>query len=251
MSNPTSNFGWQMPQPTDLVTDLPADFEVFGQAVDTSLADLKGGSTGQVLSKNSNTDMDFVWVTSDDANAIQNSIVNAKGDIIGASANDTPAITSVGANGEMLVADSTTATGLDWKTATEQYPWQTWTPSYFNLTIGNGTVIARYQQIGKLVNVFFRLTFGSTTTFTSYPQISLPVLGARNNYLTNGTSHIEDAGVTAYTGPVYMESNDRFQALGNFSNTTYTNAAFLTANTIPFTWGTNDFLQATFTYEAV
>jgi hypothetical protein len=38
MSNPTSNFGWQMPTATDLVTDLPADFEVFGQAVDTDLA---------------------------------------------------------------------------------------------------------------------------------------------------------------------------------------------------------------------
>jgi hypothetical protein len=61
MTNPTSNFGWQMPTATDLVTDLPADFEVFGQAVDTSLADLKGGTTGQILTKNSNTDMDFVW----------------------------------------------------------------------------------------------------------------------------------------------------------------------------------------------
>jgi hypothetical protein len=65
MANPTSNFGWQMPTPTDLVTDLPADFEVFGQAVDTSMADLKGGTTGQILAKNSNTDMDFVWVAND------------------------------------------------------------------------------------------------------------------------------------------------------------------------------------------
>jgi len=61
MSNPTSNFGWQMPTATDLVTDLPADFEVFGQAVDTSLADLKGGTTGQLLSKATGTDMDFTW----------------------------------------------------------------------------------------------------------------------------------------------------------------------------------------------
>jgi len=37
MANPTTNYGWQMPTPTDLVTDLPADFEVFGQAVDNSL----------------------------------------------------------------------------------------------------------------------------------------------------------------------------------------------------------------------
>ena len=50
-----------MPTATDLVTDLPADFEVFGQAVATSMADLLGGTTGQILTKNSNADMDFVW----------------------------------------------------------------------------------------------------------------------------------------------------------------------------------------------
>jgi len=105
-----------MPTSTDLVTDLPADFETFGQAVDTSLAELKGGTTGQVLSKTSNTDMDFTWVTTDDANAIQNSIVDAKGDIVAASANDTPARLAVGNNGETLVADSSTSTGLRWNT---------------------------------------------------------------------------------------------------------------------------------------
>ena len=54
-----------MPTNTDLVTDLPADFAVFGQAVDTSMADLKGGTTGQILSKATNTDMDFTWITND------------------------------------------------------------------------------------------------------------------------------------------------------------------------------------------
>jgi hypothetical protein len=66
MTNPTSNFSWQMPTPTDLVTDLPADFEVFGQAVDTDLADLLGGTTGQVLSKTSATDLAFTWIEQDD-----------------------------------------------------------------------------------------------------------------------------------------------------------------------------------------
>jgi hypothetical protein len=120
MANPTSNFNWQMPTASDLVTDLPADFEVFGQAVDTSLADLKGGTTGQVLSKASNTNMDFTWVTTDDANAIQNSIVDAKGDIVAASANDTPARLAVGNNGETLVADSSTSTGLRYTAGTVQ-----------------------------------------------------------------------------------------------------------------------------------
>ena len=92
MSNPTSNFGWQMPTPTDLVTDLPADFEVFGQAVDSSLADLKGGTTGQVLSKNSNTDMDFVWVT------------DAAGDITGVTAGT--GISGGGTSGTVTITNS-------------------------------------------------------------------------------------------------------------------------------------------------
>ena len=66
MANPTTNFGWIMPTATDLVTDLPADFNVFGQAVDTSMAQLKGGTTGQVLSKTSATDMAFTWIEQDD-----------------------------------------------------------------------------------------------------------------------------------------------------------------------------------------
>jgi hypothetical protein len=66
MANPTTYFGWVMPTATDLVTDLPADFNVFGQGVDTSMQDLLGGTTGQVLSKASNTSMDFAWIEQDD-----------------------------------------------------------------------------------------------------------------------------------------------------------------------------------------
>ena len=118
MSNPTTPFSWQMPTATDLVTSLPADFEVFGQAVATSMADLLGGTAGQVLAKNTNADMDFVWVAQDDSNAIQNTIVDAKGDLIGATAADTPARLAVGTNGQVLTADSTAATGLAWATPT-------------------------------------------------------------------------------------------------------------------------------------
>ena len=109
MANPTSNFGWQMPTPTDLVTDLPADFEVFGQAVDTTLVDLKGGTSGQVLAKASNTDMDFSWVAIDPL-----LILDAKGDLITATAADTPARLAVGSNDQVLTVDSSTSTGLKW-----------------------------------------------------------------------------------------------------------------------------------------
>jgi len=54
------------------------------------------------------------WVGFDDSNAIQNSIVDAKGDIVAASGNDTPARLAVGSNGDTLVADSAATTGLIW-----------------------------------------------------------------------------------------------------------------------------------------
>ena len=56
------------------------------------------------------------WVSLDDPNAIQNSIVDAKGDLISATADNTPARLGVGTNGQVLTADSTAATGLAWAT---------------------------------------------------------------------------------------------------------------------------------------
>ena len=114
MATTTPNFGWPVPTSTDLVKNGATAIEGLGDAIDASLLDLKGGTTGQVLAKATNTDMDFSWVAQDDSNAIQNAIVDAKGDLIAASANDTPARLAVGNNGETLVADSSTSTGLKW-----------------------------------------------------------------------------------------------------------------------------------------
>jgi len=112
----TTNFNWETPDDTDLVKDGAAAIRTALNGVDTSFVDLKGGTTGQVLSKASGTDLDFTWVAQDDSNAIQNAIVDAKGDIIAATAADTPARLAVGANDTVLTADSSTATGLKWAT---------------------------------------------------------------------------------------------------------------------------------------
>lgn len=113
----TTNFGWVTPDDTSLVKDGAAAIRTLGQSIDTSMMDLEGGTTGQVLSKASNTDMDFTWVTTDDTNAIQNAIVDAKGDLIAATAADTPARLAVGTNGHVLTADSAEATGMKWAAA--------------------------------------------------------------------------------------------------------------------------------------
>jgi hypothetical protein len=114
MATVTPNFNWPVPTSTDLVKDGATAIEALGDSIDASLLDLKGGTTGQVLSKTTGTDMDFTWVTTDDANAIQNSIVDAKGDLIAATANDTPARLAVGSNGQTIIADSTASTGLSY-----------------------------------------------------------------------------------------------------------------------------------------
>ena len=186
MTNPTTPFSWSMPTASDLVTDLPADFETFGQAVATSMADLLGGTSGQVLSKASNTDMDFTWVTSDDANAIQNAIVDAKGDLIAASAADTPARLAVGNNGETLIADSTASTGLKWAKS----------PNFVGCLLGKTNT----QTLGNatVTSITFNDEFFDTNSFhdnaTNNTRITIPAglggkyaLTATLSYKSNST----------------------------------------------------------------
>ena len=139
MATTTPNFGWSVPTSTDLVKDGATAIEALGDSIDASLLDLKGGTTGQVLSKNSNTDMDFVWVTDAAGDitgvtagtgisgggtsgtvTVTNSMataIDAKGDLIGGTGADTFARLAVGANGTVLTADSAEATGLKWAAA--------------------------------------------------------------------------------------------------------------------------------------
>jgi hypothetical protein len=140
----TPSFNWSTPDNTGLVKNGALDIRTLGDAIDTSMADLLGGTTGQVLAKASGTDMDFSWVT--DATGIPATIFDAKGDIIAATAADTASRLAVGTNGQVLTADSTAATGLAWATAGGGY-----SPDMFSVT-KNG------DQTGLSSGVWTRVT---------------------------------------------------------------------------------------------
>jgi hypothetical protein len=99
MATTTPNFGWPVPTSTDLVKDGATAIEGLGDAIDASLLDLKGGTTNQVLAKNSNTDMDFKWVS--DATGMTNPMTTT-GDTIYSSSGSTPARLAIGTTGQVL-----------------------------------------------------------------------------------------------------------------------------------------------------
>jgi hypothetical protein len=137
----TTYFGWETPDDTDLVKDGAAAIRTLGQAIDTSLQDLEGGTTGQILSKNSNTDMDFVWVTNDVGDitevvagtglsgggssgsvTLTNTVAtefDAKGDLVVGTGADTFDKLSAGTNDHRLVAASGETTGLKYVADTQ------------------------------------------------------------------------------------------------------------------------------------
>jgi hypothetical protein len=104
----TPNYGWVTPAPTDFVTDLPADFETFADAVDADLAGLLGGTTGQVLTKDSASDHDFSWA----APAAGGMTQIATGSLSGASVT-LSAIPGTYKNLQLIVKDFKNATGSD------------------------------------------------------------------------------------------------------------------------------------------
>lgn len=211
MATTTPNFGWPVPTSTDLVKDGAVAIEALGDGIDASLLDLKGGTTGQVLAKASGTDMDFSWVAQDDSNAIQNAIVDAKGDLIAATAADTPARLAVGSDYGFLQANSAQATGLLWNNAA----WTTYTPTVTS-TSGSFTTVSatgRHTRVGKLAVVQFAVTITTNGTAAGQVVVTAPFGAlASSTYMgvtreSNATGNMGYAAISSGGGSSFYCAN--------------------------------------------
>jgi hypothetical protein len=204
----TTNFGWDTPDDTDLVKDGAAAIRTALNGVDTSFVDLKGGTSGQILSKASNTDLDYAWITNDVGDitevaagtgisgggtsgtvTVTNSMateIDAKGDLIAGTGADAFSRLAVGTNGQFLAADSTASTGLAWVSSTS--------PALTLITTASFTTSAAVNVndcfSATYDNYLVALNISSTASFgTDYLGMRLRASGTDNssaNYSFNG-----------------------------------------------------------------
>jgi hypothetical protein len=260
MSNPTSNFGWQMPTPTDLVTDLPADFEVFGQAVDSDFADLLGGTTGQVLSKTSNTDLDFTWVAANPGDitgvtagtgisgggtsgtvTVTNDMattITAAGDIVIGTGSGTYDNLPIGTTNQILTADTTVSPyKVKWATPASGSDFTKTTSGTFSVSASNfaidncfSSTYKNYKVIFTFTSatqsparwgVFFRFrTSGTDNTATNYRYTNL-------QYAFNGGALEQDSGNDVSYSYVTSLDNGLAQLTLDFINPFASNVTYV------------------------
>lgn len=179
------------------------------------------------------------WVSLDDPNAIQNSIVDAKGDIITATADNTPARLAVGTNGQTLVADSSTATGLKWAAAAgggkvlqvvnatygtaAQIASSTWTDTGLTVSItptlstSKVLVLVQMNGVGKsgsaAAGVGLRVLRGATS-IVQFEELAGYSAANDNDIGGSGTTYLDSPATTSAT-TYKVQFNNYGAASGN------------------------------------
>lgn len=128
--------------------------------------------------------------------------------------------------------------------------WQDWTPSYVNITVGNGTVTAKYIQIGKTVHFFWKIVCGSTTAISNNHTITPPVTpNARytaHNFMPVGVTNTNDVTGNDFAGWVVFTTSGNFNPL--IANYAGSNGQITSA--FPITEASGDTHALSGTYEA-
>lgn len=148
------------------------------------------------------------------ASVVNNTLIDAKGDIITATAADTPARLAVGANGTVLTAASGQATGLEWAT-----------PSSGGMTLISTTTLS-----------------GATTTLSSIP-------GTYNTLYVVVRNYLPATDLANLRMIINGDSGARYSLLGtdNASGGTFTfGASFMDIHNSADNVTTQSFAQITF-----
>jgi hypothetical protein len=129
--------------------------------------------------------------------------------------------------------------------------WQTYTPTWTNLTKGNGTETSRYIDQNGLITWWYSLVFGSTSSMGTTPIVTLPVAAKSGTArVTTPNVSLLDSGTQVYYGFMDFADNGTDRAVfyvWNFG-ATYGGGASITS-TVPMTWTTNDAIRFTVSYE--
>lgn len=130
--------------------------------------------------------------------------------------------------------------------------WIVWTPTWTNLTVGNGTLTAKYIQIGKTVYFTLKLVWGSTTSMSGFPQVSLPATAAADysyNHKLGICVNKDTSATLLYTGFALWQSSTSMGIYHVLTNSTYASYEG-SSGSAPFTWTTSDIIAIDGEYEA-
>lgn len=156
-------------------------------------------------------------------------------------------------NGANAITDGTITPAELMSNTGNSWAWQTFSPTWTNMTVGNGVGTYAYIQIGKIVFVRFHFEFGTTSAMGTLPNFTLPVTAnsAYDPESPVGVCNCFDDGVASYPGHVRIgPTTGTAEVTINNAGTAYLQYAAPTS-TIPFTWGTGDEVMGNFCYEAV
>lgn len=129
--------------------------------------------------------------------------------------------------------------------------WTSFTPTFTNLTKGNGTLTAGYIQIGKTIHFYINFVLGSTSSVSGDTTVTLPVTSATrtSNSPIGKVQILDNSTGNGYPGNFTLNSTTkgRYLYFGTSGGTIITGAF---GSSAPFSWATNDQIFVSGTYEA-
>jgi len=169
----TTYFGWTTPDNTALVKDGASAIRSLGSAIDSSMSQLEGGTTGQILSKTSATDMAFTWINND------------QGDITAVTTAAGSGLSGGGTSGAIALSRASSYTAK-----TDNYTIAT--GDEFNLFSMNN---AATKQFSIPTDATFNFAVGTEVNFFWITGAGQPTIGA----VTPGTTTVISTGATSAT----------------------------------------------------